>query len=148
MDGVAPVFLIVPGFIHTPPYPSNGRGFAKKLTKQQHIIKRSSLAIAIVFFLAFPAAARSGADPKQSAEILNAAESVFESMAKRDFPALWRGLTGDTRRTIVRNVYKAVGKAGINFSEEEIRADFEKGGGIAQDYWGVPFAVRPEDCPE
>jgi hypothetical protein len=107
------------------------------LTKQHHFIKASSLAIAILFFfLAFPAAVRSAADPKDTAEILNAAESVFQSMVKRDFPALWRGLTADTQRTIVRSVYKAVGKAGMNFSEEEIRADFEKGGGIALDYWG------------
>jgi hypothetical protein len=105
------------------------------LKKQHHFIKASFLAVAI-FFLTFPATAWSAVDPKETDEILNAAESVFQSMEKRDFPALWRGLTADTQRTIVRSVYKTVGKAGMNFSEEEIRADFEIGGGIALGYWG------------
>lgn len=106
------------------------------LTKRHHFIKTSSLAIAILFFLAFPAALRSAADPKETAEILNAAESVFQSMAKNDFPALWRGLTADTQSSIIRNVHKAVVKAGMTFSEEEVRADFEKCGRLALDYWG------------
>ena len=94
------------------------------------------LAVVLLFFMAFPAVMRAAADPKEEAEILNAAESVFQNMAKRDCPALWRGLTAETQRAIVRNVHKAVAKAGQTFSEEEVRADFEKGGGLALDYWG------------
>jgi len=86
--------------------------------------------------MAFPAVVRAAADPKEEAEILDAAESVFLNMAKRDFPALWRGLTADTQRAIVRNTHKAVVKEGKTISEEEVRADFEKGGGIALEYWG------------
>lgn len=93
------------------------------------------LVVALLCFMALPAVMQAAADPKEEAEILNAAESVFLSMAKRDFPALWRGLTADTQRAIVRNVHKAVVKVGMTFSEEEIRADFEKGGGLALDYW-------------
>ena len=94
------------------------------------------IVVALFCLMAFPAVIRAAADPKEEAEILNAAESVFLSMAKRDFPALWRGLTADTQRAIVRNTHKAVVKAGLTFSEEQVRADFEKGGGTALDYWG------------
>ena len=93
------------------------------------------LVVALLCCMAFPAVMRAAADPKEEAEILNAAESLFLSMAKQDFPAVWRGLTADTQRSTVRNVHKAVVKAGMTFSEEEIRADFEKGGGLALDYW-------------
>jgi hypothetical protein len=105
------------------------------LNKKHHFIKASLLAI-VIFLLTFPALARSAADPKETADILNAAESVFQSMEKRNFPALWRGLTADTQRTIIRSVSKASVKAGMNFGEKEIRDDFEKGGGMARDYWG------------
>ena len=92
--------------------------------------------VALLCFLALPAVTRAAADPKEEAEILDAAEAVFLSMAKKDFPAVWRGITADTQRSIIRNVHKAVVKAGMTFSEEEVRADFEKGGGLALDYWG------------
>jgi hypothetical protein len=91
---------------------------------------------ALFCFMAFPAVTRAAADPKEEAEILNAAESVFLSMAKKDFPVLWKGITADTQRAIVRNVHKAVVKAGMTLSEEEVRADFEKDGKLAQEYWG------------
>lgn len=94
------------------------------------------LVVVLLCLMALPAVIRAAADPKLEAEILNAAESVFQSMAKKDFPALWKGLSADTQRAIVRNVHKAVGKAGMTFSEEGVRADFEKGGGLALDYWG------------
>ena len=94
------------------------------------------LVVALLCLTAFPAVIRAAADPKEEAEILNAAESVFLNMAKKDFPALWRGLSAETQRAIVRNVHKAVVKAGMTFSEEEVRADLEKGGGLALDYWG------------
>jgi hypothetical protein len=94
------------------------------------------LVVALLCFMALPAVMRAAAEPKEEAEILNAAESVFLSMAKKDFPAIWRGLTADTQHAIVRNVHKAVVKAGMTFSEEEVRTDFEKGGGLAPDYWG------------
>ena len=94
------------------------------------------LVVALLCLTAFPAVMRAAADPKEEAEILNAAESVFLNMAKKDFPALWRGLTAETQRAIVRNVHKAVVKEGKTFTEEEVRADLEKGGGLALDYWG------------
>lgn len=94
------------------------------------------IAAALLCCLAFPAVMRAAADPKEEAEILNAAESLFQSMAKRDFPVIWRGITADSQRSIVRNVHKAVVKAGVTLSEEEVRADFEKGAGLAPDYWG------------
>jgi hypothetical protein len=107
------------------------------LTKQHHFIRASSLAIAILFFfLTFPVAARSAADPKDTAEILNAAESAFQSMAEKDFLALWCVLTAETQRNIIRSVQKAEGRIGHEYTEDQLRADFEKGNGIALDYWG------------
>ena len=57
-------------------------------------------------------------------------------MAKKDCPAIWKGITVGTQNAIVRNVHKAVVKEGMIISEVEVRADLEKGGGLAQDYWG------------
>jgi hypothetical protein len=94
------------------------------------------LAAALLCLMAFPSVLWAAADLKEEAEILNAAESVFLNMAKKDFPALWRGLSAETQRAIVRNVHKAVVKEGKTFTEEEVRAGLEKGGGLALDYWG------------
>jgi len=94
------------------------------------------LVVALLCFMVFPAMMRAAGDPKEEAEILDAAESLFLSMTKKDFPAVWRGLTADSQRAIVRNVHKAVVKAGMTFGEEEVRADLEKGAGLALDYWG------------
>ncbi len=94
------------------------------------------IAIALVGLLVFTAGVSAAGDPKEVDAILSAAESVFQSMERRDLPVLWKGLSSATRQSIIRNVYKAVGKAGITCSAEEIRAEFEKGGAIAQEYWG------------
>jgi hypothetical protein len=93
------------------------------------------LVVALLCLMAFPAVMRAAMDPKEEAEILNAAESLFLNMAKRDFPALWRALTAETQRNIIRNVRKAEGKTGHDYPEEAVRADFEKGETLARQYW-------------
>ena len=68
-------------------------------------------------------------------DILSAAESVFQNMSKADYPALWSGLTAQSRKSIIGSVRKALGKAGLDYPEERIRVDFEKGGELARGYW-------------
>ena len=91
---------------------------------------------ALFCFVTLPAVSLAAVDAKEEAEILNVAEAVFLSMAKKDCPAIWRGITTGTQNVIVRSVHKAVVKEGMTISEEEVRADLASGGGLAQDYWG------------
>ncbi|MCE5265735.1 MAG: hypothetical protein LLG97_19680 [Deltaproteobacteria bacterium] len=91
--------------------------------------------IALLCLLAFPAVIAAADDPKETAEILDAAEAVFQKMAAGDFPALWRGLTSETQRNIIRNVRKAEGKIGHDYTEEQIRHAFQNGEPLAREYW-------------
>ena len=94
-----------------------------------------ALFIAILCFLAFPAVVASAADPKETQEILDAAEAVFQNMAKRDFPALWLGLTAETRQGIIQSVRKAEGKIGRDHTEEQLLTAFKNGEAVAREYW-------------
>lgn len=94
-----------------------------------------ALIIAILCFLAFPAVVAAAEDQKETAEILDAAEAVFQNMVKRDYPALWRGLTAETQRNIIRNVQKAEGKVGREHTEEQLRSAFRNGETLAREYW-------------
>ena len=90
---------------------------------------------ALLAVLVFPAgsqAAEKGADP---GEVLDAAESVFRNMQKRDYPALWGGLSAKTRQSIVASVQKAESKAGRDHAEAEVRTDLETGGRLSREFW-------------
>lgn len=93
--------------------------------------------IAVLFaFLIVPAMAtiaHGAADP--AGKILTAAESLFEHMAKRNYPALWGGLSDATQRSIVRSVGQAEARVGREAGAGEILADFETGGPLARSYW-------------
>jgi hypothetical protein len=95
---------------------------------------------ALLAALAFPPASRAADKAGDSGAILDAAESVFRGMAKRDYPAIWAGLSARTRQSIVRAVGKAEEKAGRKGDEDPIRADFEKGGETARAYWEAYLA--------
>lgn len=87
--------------------------------------------------LAFPAAlAAANVRDADIGNILAAAESVFGSMKRGDYPLLWEGLTAETQRAIVKNSRKSLEKTRIDYAEEQIRQDFKTGGKIAQGYWG------------
>lgn len=86
----------------------------------------------VVVFPAGPRAAEKGAD---TGAVLDAAESVFQNMQKRDYPALWAGLSAKTRQSIVASVQKAEKKSGRNHAEAEVRTDFETGGRLSREYW-------------
>lgn len=68
-------------------------------------------------------------------DILSAAESVFQAMQKGDYGRLWKGLTAESQRTIIRDVAKALDKSGAAQPEEAIRRDLDAGGEIARGYW-------------
>ena len=56
-------------------------------------------------------------------------------MSRAAYPGLWSGLSRQSRKNIVQNVRKALGKSGVDYAEERIGADFAAGGGLARDYW-------------
>lgn len=68
-------------------------------------------------------------------------------MKSRDYPAIFSSLSAKSRRTIVDDTINATAAAGEKPpSREEVAADFEAGGRIAQDYWNA-FLLRfdPDD---
>jgi hypothetical protein len=91
--------------------------------------------VALFCFLAFIPVASAAVDPKETPEILDAAEAVFQNMAKKDFPALWRGLTAETQRSIIQSVQKAEGRIGHDHTEEQLRSAFQNGEALAREYW-------------
>ncbi len=70
------------------------------------------------------------------AAILEAAESVFQNMARGDYSALWEGLSARTQRAIAGSVFKALAKEGNPATEKTVSEELAKGGQIAREYWG------------
>jgi hypothetical protein len=93
--------------------------------------------IALVLFLPALPAVLSAADSRGDdvGDILTAAETVFQAMQKGQYTALWKGLTADTQRIIVRDILKALDKAGKAQPQEDVRRDMETGGELARGYW-------------
>ncbi len=79
--------------------------------------------------------AAGGEQDKDIDDILRAAESVFQNMSTAAYPALWSGLSVQSRKNITQNVQKALIKAGLDYTIERICADFEQGGELARAYW-------------
>ena len=83
----------------------------------------------------FAHAAPPADDPAVPA-ILAAAESLFQTMKARDFPATWAVLTAKSRDTIVSETEEAIRTAGGNpLPKGEIRDDFAAGGPVSRRYW-------------
>jgi len=114
-----------------------GLTFCTPLIHHRRTHNTTFLVIALIACLAFPLALPAADTNADIGNILTAAESVFQNMEKRDYPALWNGLSAETRRSIIKSVGKALGKAGRDVAEERIQADFEQGGEIAREYWGA-----------
>lgn len=74
-------------------------------------------------------------DNRDLDSVLTAAETLFHNMSQAAYPALWTGLSAQSRKGIIQNVRKALAKAGVDFGEERIRQDFAAGGELARDYW-------------
>ena len=78
---------------------------------------------------------QAAAEARDIDNILTAAESVFQNMAQAAYPALWSGLSAQSRKSIIKNVRSAIGKTGFDYPEERLRTDFAAGGKLARDYW-------------
>jgi hypothetical protein len=98
--------------------------------------------------LCLPARAASPEDHPAVPAILARAESLFQSMKGRDYPAIFAALSAKSRETIVTETTSALsaarqatpGKPSAPPRDpapgpEAVRRDFIAGGSIARDYW-------------
>ena len=95
----------------------------------------SFLGVLLLCCLLLPAKLQAAGDTRNIDSVLSAAEAVFQSMSQAAYPALWRGLSIQSRQSIIKSVRKAIGKAGFDYADERIGADFAAGGDLARDYW-------------
>jgi len=92
------------------------------------------LALSLIV-LACPSARAEDPD-KTLNEVVSAAESMFNAMKNRDYPAIWAVLSATSRSTIVDETRKAIATStGKEVPEEELRRDFSEGGPVARGYW-------------
>jgi hypothetical protein len=95
------------------------------------------LACPLPFLAAAPARAASPEDHPAVPAILARAESLFQSMKSRDYPAIFAALSAKSRETIVAETSAALAAPPKNPAPglEPVRRDFVAGGPIAHDYW-------------
>jgi hypothetical protein len=114
------------------------------------------LAIPLPFLVAAPARAASPEDDPAVPAILARAESLFQSMKARDYPAIFAALSAKSRETIVAETLTALASAAKQAPPGKptddgtpshtpamaspadtgaVRDDFVAGGPIARDYW-------------
>jgi hypothetical protein len=116
---------------------------------------RVALAALLLLLLCLPARAASPEDDPAVPAILARAESLFQSMKSRNYPAIFAALSAKSRETIVAETTSALAAAAKQASPgkpiaaappsasaknpapgaEAIRSDFVAGGPIARDYW-------------
>ena len=109
----------------------------------------------LVLLLCPPARAASPEDHPAVPAILARAESLFQSMKSRDYPAIFAALSTKSRETIVAETSSALAAAARQTppgnptaaeaphasaenpppGPETVRSDFIAGGPIARDYW-------------
>jgi hypothetical protein len=114
-----------------------------------------ALAACLVLSLCLPALAASPEDHPAVPAILARAESLFQSMKNRDYPAIFAALSAKSRETIVAETSSALAAAANQAPPEKpgaadapslsanipapgpeaVRSDFIAGGPIARDYW-------------
>ncbi len=83
-------------------------------------------------------AAAAQPDERQTASILEAADSFFKAMKVRDYTAVWSGLSEQSRKTIVEKVFRTIREdKQAGRSVESITQDFAAGGPIARAYWSA-----------
>lgn len=93
----------------------------------------------LVLSLCPPARAASPQDDPAVPAILASAESLFQSMKARDYPAIFAVLSAKSREKIVGETSSALAAAPSPKipapGPEAVRSDFIAGGPIARDYW-------------
>jgi hypothetical protein len=117
-------------------------------------LRLNAAILAIAAFLFSPGALRAETGPPTDTlavhTILDAAETLFQSMKSKDHPTTWRVLTGKSRETIVSETDEAIRRAGGSpVPKELIREDFAAGGPISREYWeGFLRRFDPDDALE
>ena len=97
---------------------------------------RCLLLLAAILLVAGGGAPASPADHPAVPEILSRAESLFQKMKARDYPAIFAILSAKSRETIVAQTSASLAAAKAAVSDREgVRNDFIKGGPIAREYW-------------
>jgi hypothetical protein len=119
---------------------------------------RTASAVLLVLMMCLPVLAASPEDDPAVPAILDRAESLFQSMKVRDYPAIFAALSAKSRETIVAETASALAAAAIQAPPgktsgadtssapattakipvpgiEAVRNDFVAGGPIARDYW-------------
>ena len=109
----------------------------------------------LILSLCLPVSAASPEDHPAVPAILDRAESLFQSMKSRDYPAIFAALSAKSRETIVAETSSAMAVAAAQAppgkpssadttpalpkdpapGPEAVRRDFVAGGPIARDYW-------------
>jgi len=110
---------------------------------------RVASAAFLVLSLCMPARAASPEDHPAVPAILARAESLFQSMKARDYPAIFAALSAKSRETIVAETSSALAAAETPSAvardpapgPQAVRNDFVAGGPIARDYWDA-FLLR------
>lgn len=67
--------------------------------------------------------------------ILSAAENLFIYMKEKEYVSVWNFLSDKSKKVIIEDVYKESKKAGVEYQQNELLSDFNKGGMLAKAYW-------------
>ena len=99
-------------------------------------LRRIASTIPIFLLLCLPSWAASPENHPAVPAILARAESLFQSMKRRDYPAIFAALSAKSRETIVAQTSSSLAATKMAASDHEaVRNDFVKGGPIAREYW-------------
>ena len=91
------------------------------------------VALSLVFSVSVPAFAQSESSGME--RVLDVAEDFFVKLDAREYQTLWALLTEKSRKTIVKDTYKILSDNEVKPSQNEIYADFDRGGPVAESYW-------------
>ena len=94
------------------------------------------LLLAVLLLAAGGATPASPEDHPAVPEILSRAESLFQAMKARDYPAIFAGLSAKSRESIVLETAASLAATkGATPGNDAVRNEFACGGPIAREYW-------------
>lgn len=116
------------------------------------IRKRPLFVITVIFlpFILLGCAARSSNFPASSyyplsEHIIRFAESFFLDLKESKYLSVWQKLTYKSKKTIIADIIKKSSPTTI--TEDELSADFSKGGDISKIYWSAFVENCDPDLP-
>lgn len=105
--------------------------------------KRLIFLLSVTFCLSVVGVSVRGIDDEYM--VVETAERFFNALHEGRYGEAWDLLTPKSQEIIVERVYKALQKAGISLSQEEVRRDFEARGDLFHAYWReFTKAFKPE----